>query len=169
MRGVSRVAGRGVGGWAGADDDELLDGAVVGFVLLRFRRRRGRGRRRVGVSRRDDDVEPAKTEELARGDRRRRGEERGGSSPISADVEARAREPQPLSAEAIRALSAVGATPGTDLLESLSSKMFKDEKNGAEQSRGESRDEDGVVENIPGESPRARRLDRTPRSSRERG
>ena len=78
---------------------------------------------------------------------------RGGSSPLSADVEARAREPQPLSAEAIRALSAVGATPGTDLLESLSSKMFEDEKNGAEQSRGESRDGDGVVENIPGESP----------------
>ena len=80
-RGVSRVAGRGVGRRAGADDDGD-DGAFVRFVLLRFRRRRGRGCRcgRVGVPGRDDDVQPASA--VAGGDRRRRGEGEGRAAAL---------------------------------------------------------------------------------------
>ena len=71
----------------------------------------------------------------------------------------------------------VEATPGVDLLESLSSR-FEDAKIDveqsrgvkidAEQSRGESRGTPTPASASSGESPRARRLGRTPRSSRGR-
>ena len=55
------------------------------------------------------------------------------------DVEARARGARPLSAEAIRAPSAAGATRGVDLLESLPTRV-EDAKIDVERSRGESRE-----------------------------
>ena len=55
------------------------------------------------------------------------------------DDEVRARGARPLSAEAIRAPSAAGATRGVDLLESLSTRV-EDAKIDVERSRGESRE-----------------------------